>query len=173
MLTMRDAAFMPVDPFMKVYLFVGMFMGALIGLLLGLTTVGWRRTGSVILASVAGFGLGGAVLGAGIWAYLGSAPPGGLYEGDHILLLIGLFVFGLLGGLAIGFAFDRLARKEAGFTSTPLRPWIRLVFSGLLVLFALFLLIQLLPLLAFASDILTPRAALQTETIAADSVGVH
>ena len=76
MLTMRDAAFMPVGPFMKVYLLVGMIMGALIGLLLGLTTVGWRRTGSVIIACIAGFGLGGAALGAGIWAYLGSAPPG-------------------------------------------------------------------------------------------------
>jgi len=70
-LTMRDAEFMPAGLFMKAYLFVGMIMGALIGLLHGLTTVGWRRTGSVIIASIVGFGLGAAALGAGIWAYLG------------------------------------------------------------------------------------------------------
>ena len=173
MLTMRDAAFLPVGPFMKVYLLVGMIMGALIGLLLGLTTVGWRRTGSVIIASIAGFGLGGAALGAGIWAYLGSAPPGGLYEGKYILLLIGLFGFGLFGGLAIGFAFDRLARRDTGVKGAPMRPWLRVVLYTLLGLFVLFLLIQLRPLLAFAADMLTPRAAVQTESIAGDSVGAH
>ena len=172
-LTMRDAAFMPAGPFIKVYLLIGMFVGALIGLLLGLTTAGWRRSGSVIVACIAGFGLGGAAFGAAIWAYLGSAPPGGIYDGKHIYLLIGLFAFGLFGGLAIGFAFDRLARKGSGHSSKSLRPWIRYGLYGLSGLFVLWLLIQLLPLLSFASDILTPRAALQTETIAANSVAVH
>jgi len=172
-LTMRDAAFMPVGPFMKVYLLIGMIIGGLIGLLLGLTTVGWRRTGSVFIASIVGFGLGGAALGAGIWAYMGSAPPGAIYEGDYILLLIGLFGLGLFGGLAIGFAFDRLARREAGFKGVPLRPWIRVLLFALLGLFVLFMLKQLLPVLTFAADILTPRAALQTESIAMNSVGAH
>lgn len=134
-------------PFMKVYLLVGMIFGALIGLLLGLTTVGWRRTGSVIVAGIVGFGLGGAALGAGIWAYLGSTPPGGLYEGDHISLLIGLFAFGLLGGLAIGFAFDRLVRKDTGLRSKPLPSWLRAVLFALLGLFALWLFIQLRPVI--------------------------
>ncbi len=172
-LAMRAAAFIPVGPFMQVYLFVGMIMGALIGSLLGLTTVGWRRTGSVIVAGIVGFGLGGVALGAGIWAYLGSVPPGGLYDGDHTLLLIGLFAFGFLGGLALGFTFDRLARKDPGLKEVRMRPWIRFVLYGLLGLFVLWLLILLRPLLAFAVDMLTPRVALHTETIAADSVGVH
>ena len=172
-LTMRDAAFMPAGPFIKVYLLIGSFAGALIGLLLGLTTVGWRRTGSLIVASIAGFGLGGAAFGAAIWAYLGSAPPGGLYEGNFVYVLFGLFALGFFGGLAIGFAYDRLARKELDHRSKPLRPWIRYGLYGLAGLFALWLLMQLLPLLSFASDILTPRAALQTETIAANSVGSH
>ena len=173
MLTMRDAAFMPVGPFVEIYFFVGMVGGALIGLLLGLTTVGWRRTGSVLIASITGFAFGGALFGVGIWAYLGSAPPGGLYQGDHIFLLMGLFGFGLLGGLAIGFAFDRLARRDAGHKSAPMRPWIRAALTILLGLFVLFLLIQLQLALAFIGDILTPRKAVQTESIAIDSVGAH
>jgi len=172
-MAMRAAAFIPVGPFMQVYLIVGMIMGALIGLLLGLSTVGWRRTGSVIIAGIVGFGLGGAALGVGIWAYLGSVPPGGLYGGDHILLLIGLFAFGFLGGLALGFAFDRLARKDTGLKGAPLRPKIRFALYGFLGLFILWLLMLLRPLLAFAADMLTPRMALQTETIDLDSVGAH
>ena len=173
-LTMRDAAFMPVGPFIKAYLLVGMIMGALVGLLLGLMTVGWRRTGSLIIATVVGFGLGGAVMGAGLWAYLSSTPPGGLYKGDHIYLLVGLLALGLLGGLAIGFAFDRLARKESGYDPRPMRPWVRYGLYALAGLFAFWLLLsQLRPFLDFAGEYLTPRSALQTERIAADSVGVH
>ena len=173
MLTMRDAAFMPVGPFMNAYLFVGLIFGALVGALLGFTTVGWRKTGSVFIAGVVGFALGGAALGVGIWAYLGSAPPGGLREGTWIYLLLGLFAFGFLGGLAIGFAFDRHARRDTGISGTPLKPWLRYALFGLLGLVVILVLIQLRPLVSFAAQILTPRAALQTETIAADSVGTH
>lgn len=173
MLTMRDAAFMPVGPFMNAYLFIGLIFGGLFGALLGFTTVGWRKTGSVFISGIIGFALGGAALGAGIWAYLGSAPPGGLYQGDHIFLLIGLFAFGFLGGLAIGFAFDRLVRRETTEPSAPLRPWIRYALFGALGLLVIVVLIQLRPIVSFAADILTPRAALQTKSIAADSVGTH
>ncbi len=173
MLTSRDAAFMPVGPFVNAYLFVGLIFGALFGTILGFLTVGWRKTGSVFIAGVVGFALGGAALGVGIWAYLGSAPPGGLREGTAIYLLLGLLSFGLFGGLAIGFAFDRLARRDTGVPGAPLRPWIRYTLFGLLGLVIILVLIQLRPLVSFAADILTPRAALQTETIAADSVGTH
>jgi phosphatidylserine/phosphatidylglycerophosphate/cardiolipin synthase-like enzyme len=173
MLTMRDAAFMPVGPFMNAYLFVGLIFGAIFGAVLGFATVGWRKTGSVFIAGVVGFALGGAALGVGIWAYLGSAPPGGLREGTWIYLLLGLFAFGFLGGLAIGFAFDRLARRDSGVPGTPLRPWIQYALFGILGLVVILVLIQLRPIVSFAADILTPRAALQTKTIAADSVGTH
>jgi phosphatidylserine/phosphatidylglycerophosphate/cardiolipin synthase-like enzyme len=172
-LTLRDAAFMPAGPFMKVYLFIGLISGALIGLLLGLTTVGWRRTGSVIIASIVGFSFGGVAFGAGVWAYMRSAPAGGIREGNHVLLLLALFGFGLFGGLAIGFAFDRFARKDKGHRLSPMGPWMRYSLIVLAVLFALWLLVQLRPALAFAADMLTPRAAMQTETIASDSAGSH
>ena len=172
-LTMRDAAFMPPGPFMNAYLFIGLIFGAFAGAVLGLITVGWRKTGSVFLASVIGFAVGGAALGLGIWAYLGSAPPGGLREGTWLYLLLGLFGFGFFGGLAIGFAFDRLRRRDTGAVSAPLRPWIRYVLIGVIVVLSIQLLIQLRPLLSFAVDILTPRASLQTETIAMDAVGTH
>jgi phosphatidylserine/phosphatidylglycerophosphate/cardiolipin synthase-like enzyme len=173
MLTMRDAAFMPVGPFMNAYLFIGIIFGGLFGSLLGFTTVGWRKTGSVFIAGVVGFALGGAALGVGIWAYLGSAPPGGLREGTWLYLLLGLFAFGFLGGLSVGFAFDRHARRDKGVPGAPLRLWIRYTLFGLLGLVVILVLIQLRPLVSFAVNILTPRAALQTDTIAADSVGTH
>ncbi len=44
---------------------------------------------------------------------------------------------------------------------------------GAFALVIIWVLIQLRPLLSFASDILTPRAALQTETIAIDTAGTH
>ncbi len=172
-LGMRAAAFVPVGPFMQVYSVVGIIMGALISLLLGLSSVGWRRTGLLLIAGIVGFGLGGAALGAGIWAYLESTQPGDLYNGNYILLLIGLYAFGLLGGLALGFVYNRFALEEARQKSAPQRTWVRFVLFGLLGLLVLWLLIRLRPLPSFAADMMTPRAALRTETIAADSVGTN
>ncbi|UCG23122.1 MAG: hypothetical protein JSW55_13280 [Chloroflexota bacterium] len=172
-LTVRDAALLPVSPFMQVYMLVGLITGALIGLLLGLTTVGWRLTGSLVLAGMAGFGLGGAALGAAIWAYLNTAPPGAIYDGQYAYLMIGLFIFGLFGGLAIGLAYDRLARRASDHAPKPPRRWIRYAAYALVGLIALWLAMQLRPFFAFLQDYLTPRWALDTETIAADSVGTH
>jgi phosphatidylserine/phosphatidylglycerophosphate/cardiolipin synthase-like enzyme len=173
MLTMRDAAFMPAGPFAKAFLLVGLIVGALIGLLLGLLTVGWRRMGSVILASLTGFGVGGSLLGVAVWAYLRDAPAGSIYEGAYAILLLGVLAFGLFGGLAIGLAYDRLDRRQSGYQPRPLPRWVRIASFAAAGLFAIWLVAQLLPQLEFVAEYVTPRWFLKSETIASDSVGVH
>lgn len=172
-LGMRDAAFMPAGPFAKAFLLVGLITGALVGLLLGLTTVGWRRTGSVILASLVGFGVGGALLGVAVWAYLRDAPAGGVYEGHHIILLLGIFALGFCGGLAIGYAYDRLAQRQSSYHPRPLPRWVHYALYVVAGLLAIWLVVQLLPQLEFVAEYLTPRWFLKSETIASDTVGVH
>ena len=173
LLAMRASPYVPINLFMQMYLPLGMIVGAFTSLILGLTTVGWRHAGTVTFSGAAGFGLGGAALGAAIWAYLESTTPEQLYAGDHLLLLIGLFAYGFLGGSALGFAYDRLARNNEEAGGRQAWPRVRYGVYGLAVIIVVLALFKNWPRLALLSDLVKHRDALLTETIAADSVAAH
>ena len=60
-----------------------------------------------------GFGVGGFGLGVGVWGFLNSAPIGSIYEGDAIYMILGFLAFGFAGGIALGLAYTRLAKRIA------------------------------------------------------------
>jgi hypothetical protein len=60
----------PTHLFSIVFDIVGAIFGSINGLLLGLLTVGGRRAWRVVLARLAGFGLGGACFGLGLHAFV-------------------------------------------------------------------------------------------------------
>ena len=82
----------------------GLVYGAISGLLLGWLTVGLRQTTRVLLAAVFGFGLGGWLLGSGLFYYIRLDSPSRLVT--VLFICIFVFLFGLIGGGAIGFAFQ-------------------------------------------------------------------
>ena len=173
LLTMTDAAFLPASDFAYVYAVVGAIFGVLFGLLLGLSTVGWRRTGSVVLAAVLGFALGGAGLGVGIWGYLVSAPPGGVDDGFYPLLLLGILIFGFLGGVALGPAYHRLARRESGTVPSPPRRRATFVWYIVIAVALVLGFYALRPVLQGLAGVLTPRAAKYADVIESDAIGTH
>ena len=81
-------------------------------LVFGIITMRWKGLGWVILASVAGFGLGGLGLGTGMYLYLHSVINGELASGAWWWILIGLFWFGAAGGAGMGLIYYRLSLIE-------------------------------------------------------------
>ena len=172
-MTAFDVAFMPPEEYGVTFLSVGVIFGLLFGLLQGGLTVGLRRTGSIILACILGFGIGGFMLGVGLWAYLLSAPIGGIYEGTYLYLILGLFSFGLLGGLGLGIAYQRLAARSEDGIATSLSNRTRLIayiVAGIVIV----LFISLLePFLKTAGQLLKPRSARFSEVIESNTIGTH
>ncbi len=88
---------------------LGAIFGAVSGLILGLLTVG-RTVWRVFLVSALGFAFGGSALGYGLWGYL----LGSIEEGAEATstLYLGLFVFGAVGGGALGYLYSWLAHRQ-------------------------------------------------------------
>ena len=98
--------------FAALFSILGGALGLVYGLVLGLITVG-RRFFRVLLAGLVGFALGGAGLGLALWAFLGQLPTGALAsEGPYWVVLLGVFVFGLVGGTVMGFVYDGMAHDN-------------------------------------------------------------
>jgi phosphatidylserine/phosphatidylglycerophosphate/cardiolipin synthase-like enzyme len=173
LMTAADAPFMSPVEYGTTFVFAGVIFALLFGLIQGSTTVGIRRTGSVLIASVVGFGIGGFLLGVAVWAYLLSAPIGGIDEGTHLYLVLGLFAFGLFGGLGVGFAYQRLAARAEEGVTTKLSNRSRLI-AYCAAAFILVLFISLLkPVLKTVGGILTPRSARLEEVIKSNTVGTQ
>jgi len=96
------------DPTGQVLVFgiYGVIFGIIIGLILGFSTVGWRQAWRILLASIAGFGLGGAAVGYGIRTAYYPASLGEPLPNFTILLPILTFVFFGIGGLFIGWVYE-------------------------------------------------------------------
>jgi len=172
-MTSADVPFQPAGEYGASFMIVGVIFGTLFGLLQGGTTVGLRRTGSVVLASALGFGMGAFFLGVGLWAYLLSTPIGEIYEGNYLYLILGLFAFGLLGGLGLGIAYQRLSARAEDGVSTSLSKRthvIAYIAAGILVV----LFISLLePVLKSVGSILKPRSARFQEVIESNTIGTQ
>ena len=98
----------PINLMLPLWL-LGAIFGAVSGLILGLLTVGrdfWR----VSLFGAIAFAFGGSGLGYSLWAYLSGAIEGDL--ATELALFAGLFVFGAVGGGALGYLYSWLAHRE-------------------------------------------------------------
>ncbi|MFO7680080.1 MAG: phospholipase D-like domain-containing protein [Chloroflexota bacterium] len=164
----------PVYVFGVVFGLVGVLFGLLMGVSLGLWTVG-RRFSPIIRWSVTGFGLGGAALGAAIWEFIFNVAAGDVSTGPYGWLLLGLFMFGGLGGMALGHVYHKLAEDKAGsLLPAPLltlKGWRRRVLIVGLVLFFVALLIR--PVLGEVGDLLTPSDAGLAAVLDLPTTGTH
>jgi hypothetical protein len=163
----------PPDRFILQHLWVGVAFGVLFGLLLALVTVGWRQIPRVVLAAAIGFGLGGIALGIGLRLFLVSVLQGDLFTGQFLFLVVGVLLFGLAGGGALGLIYGRIATRlssERPAARMPSFGW--LAYAAIGVILVLFL-VWLQPTFALIRTILTPRSANLASILAADAVGTH
>ena len=116
------------------FLLFGLIYGAIVGFLLGALTVGLRRMWRILLASVAGFGAGGWLTGAGLFLLFQFDNPGRLIT--LLLTTAALFLFGATGGAAIGFAYQRVQDTHPLLPQT--RNW-RIVRSVVVIIIILVL----------------------------------
>ncbi len=171
-LAVGDLIAVPPDKYAVLFAVLGAFIGLMVGLLLGLLTVG-RRFWRVALAGLIGFSAGGVGLGLGYWAFLDSIPPGGLaHEGSYPILLLGIFAFGLGGGSAFGYVYDRLAYVLPGVRKPPSRR--AKIIRGLLIAGAvLFVVGKFWPLLTDLRQVFVPRDANHSPILNTDADGTH
>ena len=168
-LVVGDLTAISPEKYAVLFAILGAILGTVVGLFLGLLTVG-KRFWRVALAGALGFGLGGTGLGLGYWAFLNTIPIGGLArEGSYPVLLLGVFAFGLGGGAALGYAYDRLAY---------VLPHERKILSRR-VKFLLGLAVLLLaawkfwPMLTDVEHVFVPRDAHLSQVLDTDAVGTH
>lgn len=155
------------------FIIAGVLFGALVGGVLGWTTVGLRRLKPVLLASVVGFALGGIGLGYGILAFMSSNIAGSLDWDKYISLLVGLFIFGLAGGCALGYAYSQLETgTQTGEirTRSPRIVLIRYVLFSVPLVLTLYI---LRPVIVGLWVFFTPHQMMYTNMIKADVVGTH
>ncbi|MCP4358054.1 MAG: hypothetical protein GY796_08585 [Chloroflexi bacterium] len=113
----------------------GLLYGAIVGLLIGWLTFGLRQTLGVWLSAIAGFSLGGILFGLGIQILSRMQQPGTLVV--WITLLITVFLFGALGGGAMGYAFQNVHKQKRIFPES--RGWRILRNVSLVIIFIIFL----------------------------------
>ena len=142
----------------------GLVYGAISGLLLGWLTVGLRQTTRVLLAAVFGFGLGGWLLGSGLFYYIRLDSPSRLVT--VLFICIFVFLFGLIGGGAIGFAFQYISENRSLFPDT--RNW-RILRRVTLIVIALVFAFVFGKLIVA----LTVQPATLADTLPLSTVGSH
>lgn len=174
LLSFYDINNTPVYVFGITFGLVGTIFGAIMGVSLGLWTVG-RRFPPITRWSTAGFALGGIALGIAIRQFIYKVANGNVDDGPFQWLLLGLFVFGGLGGAALGLAYHRLAEGAEGpilpiRSLTPER-WQRrwLITAG--VVLVVVLLIR--PVMSEVGDLLTPVDAGIAAVLDLPTTGTH
>jgi phosphatidylserine/phosphatidylglycerophosphate/cardiolipin synthase-like enzyme/uncharacterized membrane protein YidH (DUF202 family) len=174
LLTRPDVTSAPAIDYVRIFLFVGAIFGLVYGLLQGVTTVGLRRTGSIVLASTLGFAMGGAGFGLGFWLYFGSVVPQTLGSGMHIYLLLGLFLFGFAGGVTLALAYHRLAKRQSREDEGAKPAKKRSVLYYVMVGVAVVAIIAILALVVKGLiDVITPRESNLLEYIPLNTIGTH
>jgi phosphatidylserine/phosphatidylglycerophosphate/cardiolipin synthase-like enzyme/MFS family permease len=161
------------EPWGPIVLFglYGLVYGLVAGLILGFSTTRFRDAWRVILASTAGFALGGGLLGYLLWlAFLPTSrdvrPFGGLG------LVIGvLFLLHAVGGASLGLAFTSVAHRRTILESElkPTPRWLRLTGIAVLVL----LILSIITNLSQIGDFLVIRAGSLSEQLKVTTVGVQ
>jgi hypothetical protein len=166
----------PGDPptqFAVIFAIAGALYGLLTGLLLGILTVGWWRSGRVVLYALFGFALGGIGYGLGLREFLLSVSNGDLATGRILFLVLGIAALGFFGGGALGIAYSRLAAKPPTTRQhIELRP-VALIALAVVVILLLFSLSAATPFLDRLSAVLAPRSAGLSSTLASDAAGTH
>lgn len=164
----------PIYVFGVVFGLMGSIFGLIMGVSLGLWTVR-HRFPPIIRWSMTGFGLGGVALGASIWEFIFNVTQGDVATGPYGWLLLGLFLFGGIGGAALGHVYHRLLEDKAGsFLPGPVlslksrrRRWL---IAGAVLLLTILL---IRPVIAEVGDLLTPVDAGLAQVLDLPTTGTH
>ncbi len=142
----------------------GLLYGLVVGFFLGWLIAGFRQMIGIWLAAIAGFGFGGALLGIGIHLLARLQSPGILISWG--ILSVSIFLFGAIGGGALGFAFLNVHKQKRIFPNTRNWRWMRNVALG-------FVLIIFLSAFTKLVDTLTIRPASLSSTLTLPTQGVQ
>jgi hypothetical protein len=159
------------DPTGQIIVFgiFGALFGIIFGLIQGLTTVGWRQVWRVLLASVIGFGLGGAVVGYGLRIAYYPATLGESTPEFTLILPILTFIFFGIAGLFIGWVYEWVTHwRVENVPNQPAR-WVKVlgVMAGIVIAF--FLISNYRQLIKF----LTIHPGSVSSQLSMETVGVH
>jgi len=172
LLTIYNPKPIPILRFGFLFLVVGVVFGAVNGLLQAGLTTGRGRVGRVIKAGLIGFGLGGFGLGVGLHRYIYAYRGGVVASGKIIWVMLGLWLFGFLGGAAYGIVYSRMATETAG-EPPPLTRRTRILRWTTAVLAIAFWLFVLRPAIAGMIDVITPQSANLAAVLDTNTIGTH
>ena len=160
----------PNEPLPAAFALTVGLIGALFGLasclLLGLLTI-IRHALRILLVGAFGFALGGTVFGYGLWHYFLGAEG---IKGASWLLWVCLFLFGALGGAALGWVYSHLeGRKDepirAKLTRFYRRYGVWAIVIVVIVVFVLYQRSQITPLI--------PTSAHLASQLVSTTIGTH
>ncbi len=146
----------PAYVFSIIFGLVGALFGLIMGGSLGIWTVG-RRFVPITRWAALGFGIGGMFLGYAMRVYILSLTIG-IEDGNPFWNWFGLFMFGLSGGIGLGYAYHRenkrikeeMDKSKEPRVSHRLRRW--LIVGGVFLVF----LAVLRPTITEIGDLMTP-----------------
>lgn len=155
--------------FILVFGVYGVIYGIVMGLVLGFATLEWRQVWRVLLASIIGFGLGGAAMGYGLRVAYYPTTLGEPLPEVAIVLPILTFVFFLLGGLFLGWVYEWVTQWRVDNVPEEPARWVKVAGVLTAILLAVFVVSNYRQLIKF----LTIRPGSVSTHLQVDAVGVH
>jgi phosphatidylserine/phosphatidylglycerophosphate/cardiolipin synthase-like enzyme len=147
----------------------GALYGLIFGLILGFSTVGWRQVWRVLLATIIGFGLGGAVTGYGLRLAYYPASLGGTLPDIVIVIPLISFAFFGLGGIFLGWVYEWVTHwRVDNMPHEPAR-WVKIAGVVAAILIAFFLVSNYRQLIKF----LTIQPGSLSSQLSMETIGVH
>jgi hypothetical protein len=119
------------------------------GLILGLSTVGWRQVWRILLATIIGFGLGGAALGYGLRMAYYPATLGHPLPNIVIVLPVLAFVFFAVGGIFLGWVYEWVTHWRVDNVPEEPARWVKIAGVIAAILVAYFLISNYRQLIKF------------------------
>jgi phosphatidylserine/phosphatidylglycerophosphate/cardiolipin synthase-like enzyme len=147
----------------------GVIFGIVFGLILGLTTLDWRQVWRILLATITGFGLGGAAIGYGLWVAYYPATLGEPLPSFLVVLPILSIVFFGFGGIFIGWVYEWVTHWRVDNVPDEPARWVKIAGVLAALIIAFFLTSNYRQLIKF----LTIRPGSLSSQISMETVGVH
>jgi hypothetical protein len=152
-----------------IFAIFGVVFGLIFGLILGLSTVGWRQVWRILLATIIGFGLGGAALGYGLRMAYYPATLGHPLPNIVIVLPVLAFVFFAVGGIFLGWVYEWVTHWRVDNVPEEPARWVKIAGVIAAILVAYFLISNYRQLIKF----LTIQPASLSTQLSMETVGVH
>ncbi|MDX1435827.1 MAG: phospholipase D-like domain-containing protein [Anaerolineales bacterium] len=162
----------PTQAYMTIFAIVGLLFGVVYGILFGLATARVQGFWRVFFASALGFAIGGAGLGFGVWNAVYRFTAGESLLTETLFLLLGLFLFGGIGGLLMGYLYSHMADEEQRDRKA-LSPLGVAVRAGAVVLVLAVIVSACRPLREEIRNFMTPQQSFLSSVFEPITIGTH